>query len=63
MEITIKRDGLNLHDLLEGTTTLENDTVAILLHGFKDDPGYDETKLLPMLAKKLNQAGDPPLRL
>ena len=63
MEITIKRDGLNLHGLLEGTETLENETVAILLHGFKDDLGYDETKLLPMLAKKLNQAGLPTLRV
>ena len=29
MEITIKRDGLNLHGLLEGTDKIENDAIAI----------------------------------
>ncbi len=42
METTIKRDGLNLHGLLEGTDKIENDTIAILMHGFKGDLGYDE---------------------
>ncbi len=62
MEITIERDGLRLHGLLEGTDTLENDTVAILMHGFKGDLGYDETKILPTLARVLNQAGLATLR-
>ena len=62
MEITIERDGLRLHGLLEGTDILENDTVAILMHGFKGDLGYDETKILPTLARVLNQAGLATLR-
>ena len=57
MEITIERDGLKLHGLLEGTTTLENDRVAILMHGFKGDLGYDEGKILPVVAHALNQDG------
>lgn len=62
MEVTIKRAGLNLYGLLEGTTTLENDSIAILMHGFKGDLGYDETKILPVLAHALNKAGLPTLR-
>lgn len=62
MEITIERDGLKLYGLLEGTTTLENDRVAILMHGFKGDLGYDENKILPVVAHALNQAGLPTLR-
>lgn len=59
MEITIERDGLKLYGLLEGTTTLENDRVVILMHGFKGDLGYDENKILPVVAHALNQAGLP----
>ena len=62
MEITIERDGLKLHGLLEGTTTLENDRVAILMHGFKGDLGYNDHKILPVIAHALNQAGVPTLR-
>ena len=62
MEITIERDGLKLYGLLEGTTTLENDRVAILMHGFKGDLGYDENKILPVVTHALNQAGLPTLR-
>ena len=62
MEITIQRDGLKLHGLLEGTTNLENDTVVILMHGFKGDLGYDENKILPVVAHALNQVGLPTLR-
>jgi pimeloyl-ACP methyl ester carboxylesterase len=62
MEITIQRDGLRLHGLLEGTDQLENDTIAILMHGFKGDLGYDETKILPVLAHALNKAGLATLR-
>ena len=45
MEITIKRDGLKLYGLLEGTTTIKNDTIAILMHGFKGNLGYDDSKI------------------
>ena len=62
MEITIERDGLKLYGLLEGTTTMENDRVAILMHGFKGDLGYDENKILPVVTHALNQAGLPTLR-
>ena len=37
MEITIKRDGLNLHGLLKGTYKIKNDIIAILMHGFQKD--------------------------
>lgn len=62
MEITVERAGLKLHGLLEGTTTLENDTVAILMHGFRGDLGYDRTKILPVVARALNKVGIPTLR-
>lgn len=62
MEVRIQRDNLQLYGLLEGTETLENETVAILMHGFKGDLGYDDTKILPTLAHALNQAGLPTLR-
>lgn len=51
MELTIERDQLKLHALLEGTTSLANDSLAILMHGFKGDLGYDEHQLLPTVAK------------
>ncbi len=62
MELTIKRDGLNLHAVLEGTTSLQNDRLAILMHGFKGDMGYDDRKIIPTVAHTLNQAGLPTLR-
>lgn len=62
MDLTIERDGLKLHGLLEGTDQLENETVVILMHGFKGDLGYVDTKILPTLAHALNQAGLPTLR-
>lgn len=62
MELAIKRDGLNLHAVLEGTTSLQNHKIAILMHGFKGDMGYDERKILPTVAHALNQAGLPTLR-
>lgn len=46
MEICIQRDGLKLHGLLEGTDHIQNPTVAILMHGFKGDLGYNNSKLL-----------------
>lgn len=62
MEITIKRDGLKLYGLLEGTTTIKNDTIAILMHGFKGNLGYDDSKILYALSHYLNQQGIPTLR-
>lgn len=62
MEITIKRDGLNLHGLLEGTEKIENDTIAILMHGFKCDLGYDDSKILYALSHYLNNQGLPTIR-
>ena len=62
MEITIKRDGLKLYGLLEGTTTIKNDTIAILMHGFKGNLGYDDSKILYALSHHLNQQGIPTLR-
>lgn len=62
MDITIQRDGLKLYGRLEGTTTLENKTVAIMMHGFKGDLGYDKQKILPSLSHYLNQQGLPTVR-
>lgn len=62
METTIKRDGLNLHGLLEGTEKIENDTIAILMHGFKGDLGYDDSKILYALSHYLNDQGLPTIR-
>ncbi|WP_295745598.1 alpha/beta fold hydrolase [uncultured Limosilactobacillus sp.] len=62
MELKIEREQLKLHALLEGTTSLVNDSIAILMHGFKGDLGYDDHQLLPTIAKALNQAGLPTLR-
>lgn len=62
MESTIKRDGLNLHGLLEGTDKIENDTIAILMHGFKGDLGYDDSKILYALSHYLNDQGLPTIR-
>ena len=62
MEITLKRDGLKLYGILEGTTTIKNDTIAILMHGFKGNLGYDDSKILYALSHHLNQQGIPTLR-
>lgn len=62
MDLKIQRDGLNLHAVLEGTTSLQNDSIAILMHGFKGDMGYDERKIIPTVAHALNEAGLPTLR-
>ncbi|QXL46817.1 alpha/beta hydrolase family protein [Lactobacillus johnsonii] len=62
MEIIIKRDGLNLHGLLEGTDKIENDAIAILMHGFKGDLGYDDSKILYALSHYLNDQGLPTIR-
>lgn len=62
MDVTIKRDGLVLRGVLEGTDTLVNDEVAILMHGFQGDRGYQPGKLLYDLSHILNEAGIPTLR-
>lgn len=62
MEITVERDGLKLHGLLEGTDQIENERVAILFHGFKGDLGYHSGRLLYDLSHALNKAGLPTLR-
>lgn len=62
MEICIQRDGLKLHGLLEGTDHIQNPTVAILMHGFKGDLGYNNNKLLYALSHYLNDHGIPTLR-
>ncbi|WP_267202548.1 alpha/beta hydrolase [Limosilactobacillus kribbianus] len=62
METTIQRDGLTLRGVLEGTDKLKNDRVAILMHGFQGNRGYQPGKLLYDLSAKLNQAGIPTLR-
>lgn len=62
MEVKIKRDGLQLYGLLEGTSSLQNDKVVILMHGFKGDLGYDAHKINAVLAQALNKAGLPTWR-
>ncbi|MBU3829812.1 MAG: alpha/beta hydrolase [Candidatus Limosilactobacillus merdavium] len=62
MDVTIKRDGFTLRGVLEGTDQLQNDRVAILMHGFQGDRGYHSGKLLYDLSHKLNEAGIPTLR-
>ena len=62
MEVEIKREGRTLRGLLEGTTTLHNDHVAILMHGFRGDRGNYQGKLLYDLSHALNDAGIPTLR-
>lgn len=62
MDITIKRDGLTLRGVLEGTDTLQNDQIAILMHGFQGDRGYHPGKLLYDVSHKLNEAGLATLR-
>ncbi|EEW54306.1 alpha/beta hydrolase [Limosilactobacillus antri] len=62
MKVEIKREGRTLRGLLEGTTTLHNDQVAILMHGFMGDRGNQPGKLLYDLSHALNAAGIPTLR-
>lgn len=62
MEVEIKREGCTLRGLLEGTATLHNDHVAILMHGFMGDRGNHSGKLLYDLSHALNDADIPTLR-
>ena len=62
MEITIQRDGLSLFGLLEGADKVENEEIAVLMHGFKGDLGYRKGALLDDLVQTLNAAGLATLR-
>lgn len=62
MNVTIKRDGITLRGVLEGTDNLQNERVAILMHGFQGDRGYQAGDLLYDLSQTLNRAGIPTLR-
>lgn len=62
MKITVERAGLTLRGVLEGTTTIQNDEVAILMHGFQGDRGNEPGKLLYDLAHHLSAAGIPTIR-
>lgn len=62
MEVTIKRDGLKLSGIIEGTTSVENERVVILMHGFKGDRGYNDSKILYTLSRYLNQRGFATIR-
>ena len=46
MDVTVKRAGLTLRGVLEGTEQLQNKRVAILMHGFQGDRGYKAGKFL-----------------
>lgn len=62
MEVAVERDGLTLRGVLEGTHSLHNDKIAILMHGFKGDRGYRPGKLLYDLSHHLNKEGLPTIR-
>ncbi|MDO4903059.1 MAG: alpha/beta fold hydrolase [Limosilactobacillus sp.] len=62
MDVTIKRDGLELRGLLEGTDKLENDTIVIQFHGFQGNIGYEPGKINYDVSHKLNEVGLPTLR-
>lgn len=62
MKIEIQREGQTLRGVLEGTTTVKNDRVAILMHGFMGNRGLQAGQLLYDLSHALNEAGVPTLR-
>lgn len=53
-DFSIKRDGLSLHARLEKPSK-NSDTLAIVMHGFTADLGYDESRLVPRIASALLQ--------
>lgn len=63
MEIEIQRDGLTLRGDLSGTDTLENETLVVMMHGFKGNIGYDESNMLFDTHNQLNAHGLPTLRI
>lgn len=62
MDVTVKRDGFTLRGVLKGTDNLQNKQVAILMHGFQGNRGYEAGNFLYDLSHQLNQAGIPTLR-
>lgn len=58
-KVEIKRDGLTLRGVLEGTDQDKVDTLAIVMHGFLTDMNAG---LPTAVAKSLNDAGIPTLR-
>lgn len=63
MKVEIKRSGLTLRGVLEGATSLKNDYVVILMHGFQGNRGYEAGKILYDLSHALNKAGLATLRM
>lgn len=63
MQVKIKRDGLTLRGELTGTTQMQCDEIALLLHGFKGNIGSERTNLLYDVNQELNKAGLPTLRV
>ncbi|WP_048000580.1 alpha/beta fold hydrolase [Lactiplantibacillus herbarum] len=61
MDLVIKRDGLDLQARLEEPAVVGS-TLAILMHGFTADMGYDETRIIPRLAAALLEHGVATLR-
>ncbi len=61
MNVEVKRDGLILRGLLETPDTDEYD-IAILMHGFTGNLGYQKTDLLEQVAKKLHEQGIATIR-
>ncbi|WP_412989629.1 alpha/beta hydrolase [Pediococcus siamensis] len=56
MDVEIKRDGLTLHGLLE-TPAAKTYDIAVLMHGFTGNLGYDKTDLLAEVARTLQAQG------
>ncbi|MFC6289274.1 alpha/beta hydrolase [Levilactobacillus angrenensis] len=56
MEFNVKRDGLNLAGIYEPAEH-PNGTIAILMHGFTGNRGYDASALLVQLATRLRAVG------
>lgn len=62
MEVNLVSNGNKLFGLLEGTQSLKNDTIAILMHGFRGDLGYTDAKILFRVSNALNKLGIPTIR-
>lgn len=62
MDVTVTREGLTLRGVLEGTDHLQNQKIAILMHGFQGNRGREKGELLYDLSHYLNRAGIPTLR-
>src|SRR5699024_8487970 len=62
MNVTVKRDGLTLRGVLEGTEQLQNKREVILMHGFQGEREYKAGNHKYVLSDELIQAGIPTLR-